>query len=222
VTDRFKYDIEPMDLANMRQNGVRSLDIQCYQCLHQVILSVDHLSGDLTVPSFGPRMVCTKCGTIGADGAPKLAGEATLSLALSARRRGRRSCTPLASEIHEIFLTCLECCGIRTSGTLGIHREPDGPNNKSNDASGHILHDLRIPLIREGLNPLIVCLNFGVDHRTVAVGVLRLDGRHRLCISAGARRQRYPAQDQYENAHLHLSLDGIRYQDATCGANPTA
>jgi hypothetical protein len=25
-----------MDLENMRQNGVRSLDIQCFQCLHRV------------------------------------------------------------------------------------------------------------------------------------------------------------------------------------------
>jgi hypothetical protein len=28
---------------------------------------VDHLPNDLTVPSFRPRMVCTKCGTIDAD-----------------------------------------------------------------------------------------------------------------------------------------------------------
>jgi hypothetical protein len=36
--------IEPMDLTNMRENGVRSLDVQCYQCLHQVIVNVDDLS----------------------------------------------------------------------------------------------------------------------------------------------------------------------------------
>jgi hypothetical protein len=51
--------IEPMDLENMRQNGVRSLDVQCNQCRHKVIVNVDHLPGHLTVPSFGPRMVCT-------------------------------------------------------------------------------------------------------------------------------------------------------------------
>jgi hypothetical protein len=59
--------IEPMDLANMRQNGVRSLAVQCHQCLHEVIMNVDHLPGDVTVPSLGLKMVCTKCGTIGAD-----------------------------------------------------------------------------------------------------------------------------------------------------------
>jgi hypothetical protein len=66
----FTDPIEPMDLANMRANGVRSLDVQCHNCRHRVIVNVDHLSGDLTVPSFGPRMVCTKCGTIGADVRP--------------------------------------------------------------------------------------------------------------------------------------------------------
>jgi hypothetical protein len=29
MAERFKYEIEPMDLANMRENGVRSLDVQC-------------------------------------------------------------------------------------------------------------------------------------------------------------------------------------------------
>jgi hypothetical protein len=67
---RFNDPIEPMDLANMRQNGVRSLAVQCHQCRHEVIMNVDHLPGDVTVPSFGPRMVCTKCGTIGADVRP--------------------------------------------------------------------------------------------------------------------------------------------------------
>jgi hypothetical protein len=62
--------IDPMDLANMRENGVRSLNVQCWQCRHQVIVNVDHLPGDLTVKSFEPRMVCTKCGTIGADVRP--------------------------------------------------------------------------------------------------------------------------------------------------------
>jgi hypothetical protein len=40
------------------------------QCRHEVNMNVDHLAGDLTEPSFGPRMVCTKCGTIGADARP--------------------------------------------------------------------------------------------------------------------------------------------------------
>jgi hypothetical protein len=62
--------IEPMDLSNMCANGVRSLDVQCHNCRHRVIVNFDHLPVDLTVSSFGPRMVCTKCGTIGADVRP--------------------------------------------------------------------------------------------------------------------------------------------------------
>jgi hypothetical protein len=62
--------IVPMDLTNMRQNGVRSLAVQCRGYRHEVIMNVDHLAGDVTVPSLGPKMVCTKCGTIGADVRP--------------------------------------------------------------------------------------------------------------------------------------------------------
>ena len=67
---RLNCSIEPMDLANMRQNAVPSLAVQCLPCRHEVIMNVDHLPGDLTVPSFGPRMVCTKRGIIGADARP--------------------------------------------------------------------------------------------------------------------------------------------------------
>jgi hypothetical protein len=70
ATKRLDYPIEPMDLANMRENGVRSLDVQCWQCRHRTIINADHWPGDLTVKSFEPRMVCTKCGTIGADVRP--------------------------------------------------------------------------------------------------------------------------------------------------------
>ena len=61
---------EPMTLGNMRANGVRSLDVSCWICHHRTILSADRWSDDVPVPMFGPRMVCTKCGTIGADARP--------------------------------------------------------------------------------------------------------------------------------------------------------
>jgi hypothetical protein len=57
---RFNDPIEPMTLQNMRGNGVRSLAVQCHECRHERIMNVDHLPADLTVPSFGPRMVCTR------------------------------------------------------------------------------------------------------------------------------------------------------------------
>jgi hypothetical protein len=78
---RFNEPIEPTTLGNMRENGVLSLAVQCHQCRHEMIINVDHLPGDLTVPSFGPRMVCTKCGTIGAGRAAELAGEGAVRTA---------------------------------------------------------------------------------------------------------------------------------------------
>jgi hypothetical protein len=41
VAEWFKYETEPMDLANMRQNGVRSLAVTCHGCRHEVILNAD-------------------------------------------------------------------------------------------------------------------------------------------------------------------------------------
>ena len=61
---------DPMTLGNMRANGVRSLDVSCWQCHHRAILSADPWPDHVPVPSFGPRMVCTRCGIIGADARP--------------------------------------------------------------------------------------------------------------------------------------------------------
>jgi hypothetical protein len=61
---------DPMTLGNMRANGVRSLDVSYWQCHHRAILSADPWPDHVPVPSFGPRMVCTRCGIIGADARP--------------------------------------------------------------------------------------------------------------------------------------------------------
>ena len=60
-----RYTGRPMTLGNMRANGVRRLDVSCWQCHHSAVLDVDQYDDDMLVPSFGPRMVCTYCGTIG-------------------------------------------------------------------------------------------------------------------------------------------------------------
>ena len=67
---RSHYPIEPMTLGNMRANGVRPLDVSCWLCHHRTILSADRWSEDVPVPAFGPRIVCTRCGIIGADARP--------------------------------------------------------------------------------------------------------------------------------------------------------
>jgi hypothetical protein len=38
--------------------------------MHMAIMSADPWSDDVPVPTFGPRMVCTRCGIIGADARP--------------------------------------------------------------------------------------------------------------------------------------------------------
>jgi hypothetical protein len=58
---------EPIDLANMCSLGVRSLAVSCPTCRHETVLNVNSYPDNMTVPSFAPRMVCTCCGTIGAD-----------------------------------------------------------------------------------------------------------------------------------------------------------
>jgi hypothetical protein len=63
----------PMTLANMRQNGVRNtLAVYCggRWCDHHRVLDVSGYADDVSVPSFGPRMVCTVCGAIAADARP--------------------------------------------------------------------------------------------------------------------------------------------------------
>lgn len=62
--------IEPMTLGNMRQLGVRSLDVTCSACRHEVVLNVDAWPDHMPVPAFGPRMACTRCGNVGADARP--------------------------------------------------------------------------------------------------------------------------------------------------------
>jgi hypothetical protein len=59
-----------MTLGNMRRLGVRSLAVSCMLCHQAARLDVDGYADDATVPSFGPRMVCTSCGIIGADARP--------------------------------------------------------------------------------------------------------------------------------------------------------
>jgi hypothetical protein len=67
---RFDAPIEPMTLGNMRRLGVRSLAVSCSICNHEAIMSAEPWSDDVPVPAFGPQMVCTRCGIVGADARP--------------------------------------------------------------------------------------------------------------------------------------------------------
>ena len=74
--------IQPMTLGNMRANGVRTLAVYCEgcRCHHEAIIDVSGFPDDVPVPSFGPRMVCTVCGAIGADARPNWNERAPVSL----------------------------------------------------------------------------------------------------------------------------------------------
>jgi hypothetical protein len=70
-----------MTLGNMRQNGVSTLDVWCGgRHQHHRVIDVSQYSDDVPVPWFGPRMVCTVCGTIGADARPNWSERAPICL----------------------------------------------------------------------------------------------------------------------------------------------
>jgi hypothetical protein len=60
-------------LAHYRSHNVRSLRVYCgntYRCWHSAIICADFLGDEVVLKSLEPRMVCTKCGLIGADVRP--------------------------------------------------------------------------------------------------------------------------------------------------------
>jgi hypothetical protein len=54
-----------MTLRNMRENGVRSISVNCHLCHHGALLNVDHHADAVPAPSFRSRMVRTGCGIVG-------------------------------------------------------------------------------------------------------------------------------------------------------------
>jgi hypothetical protein len=50
----------------------RDLLIYCgsINCSHSVTMNADHLPDDTTISALGPKMICTKCGHVGADVRP--------------------------------------------------------------------------------------------------------------------------------------------------------
>jgi hypothetical protein len=63
---------EPVTLGHIRGHGCRDLLVYCSsgRCFHSATISGDGFSDDTPVRSLCPRMVCTRCGMIGADVRP--------------------------------------------------------------------------------------------------------------------------------------------------------
>ena len=60
---RDRQDSPAMDLANMRDNGVRCLLVTCLACNRQASVNVDQMPADLEVPAAAARFRCSVCGS---------------------------------------------------------------------------------------------------------------------------------------------------------------
>jgi hypothetical protein len=52
-------EIPPIDLVNMREHGVRSVEAKCEACEHEAIVNGDALPADLPVPEVTLRLRCS-------------------------------------------------------------------------------------------------------------------------------------------------------------------
>jgi hypothetical protein len=64
-----RYTGQPMDLANMRENGVRALLVNCLDCSHRAEINVDDQPGHLAVKSFERSFAAAKKEALAAGGA---------------------------------------------------------------------------------------------------------------------------------------------------------
>ena len=63
---------QPVTLGHIRSHGCRDLLVYCAsgRCHHSATINADHWPDELPVRSLCGRMVCTKCGMVGADVRP--------------------------------------------------------------------------------------------------------------------------------------------------------
>jgi hypothetical protein len=65
---------ESVSLGHIRSHGCRDLLVYCNsgRCHHGVTMNADHMPDDTPIRPLGSRMVCTRCGHVGADVRPGL------------------------------------------------------------------------------------------------------------------------------------------------------
>jgi hypothetical protein len=64
--------IQSVTLGHIRSHGCRNLLVYCssINCSHSAGMNADHLSDETYIRPLGARMVCTRCGHLGADVRP--------------------------------------------------------------------------------------------------------------------------------------------------------
>jgi hypothetical protein len=62
----------PMNLGNMRKQGVRGLSVTClnHACWHHTVVNVDSYPHEVEVPCFGSCLKCSKYGVWRVDVRP--------------------------------------------------------------------------------------------------------------------------------------------------------
>ena len=76
--------IPPMNLANMRENGVRSVEATWKACGREAVVNCDELPADLPVPDVALRSWNAGAGMLGTQGS------------LEVPRAGRRGARPIS------------------------------------------------------------------------------------------------------------------------------
>jgi hypothetical protein len=83
----------------------------------------------------------------------------------------------------------LERSRVCRGSTFCVHREPNRPNDKTDDPGRDVLRNFHSFFVGELLRFLIVGLDFGSDHRAIRVGVLWLNARNGRGIATCTRSQ---------------------------------
>jgi hypothetical protein len=64
--------IQSVTSGHIRSHGCRDLLIYCssIDCSHSATMNADHLPDETAIRPLGARMVCSRCGHVGADVRP--------------------------------------------------------------------------------------------------------------------------------------------------------
>jgi hypothetical protein len=72
VAGQKRETFEPVTLGHIRSHGCRDLLVYrgSINCNHGVTMNADHMPDDTAIRPLRSRMVCTRCGHLGADVRP--------------------------------------------------------------------------------------------------------------------------------------------------------